>query len=569
MTTGERSHTEIGVDAGEYSGLKDREYFHIMLNLDSFDGFLPTARALAEGYLDDARKRQKTSGLEAELRPFPYTKKSFEERLDQIYQGLVDDVARYEARQSWSLRKKDDVVDWMLQMAPFNQTDGAWLRMIADVGPMDDVHALLFAIYIDELGAGNADLNHANMYTKLLRTVGVELPNIRSRAYSDNPAIVDAAFTLPLFQLVISQFPQDFLPELLGMTLYLEWCSVELKNMVLLNRHFGLDTAFYEMHVAIDNASTGHGAMALRAIELYLEHVRIGSGDDALQQQWARIWDGYVAFSTTGQLAKAMAAKRQQSSSAADKVAAMIRDRAPKARLNHGTKRLGDAFLNDLFADPTALMTALVEGGLVVSGDPQRSPFFELTTTNGPMFRIFTDAELDTWREWVSELDTAAPLPPAPQPTPTTIADRMQQLIDDMRQRQQGSVAHTGPKLAGDDPQSPGQLREEPVSWWFEQPAPAFMAALARAENQWVVPGNAAASRLLPLLTRNGSSMARALAAATPDGSTGAAVISEWIDAGCPLPDSQPAVRPITLLSPPERVAAHPTGQIHGAGSVH
>src|SRR6478672_3032968 len=321
--------------ANPYAGLKDRDYFHIMLNLDSFDGFQPTARSLAEGYLKASRRLQKSPGMEAELRPFAYTKQALEARLDQIYQGLADDVAHYEAKQSWSLRTKDDVLEWILQMAPFNQTDGAWLRMIAEVGPMDDVQSLLFTIYTDELGGGNPELNHANVYTKLLRSAGFDLPNIRSRAYVDNADLVDAAFTLPLFQLVVSQFSQDYFPELLGMTLYLEWSSVELKNMVLLSRHFGLDTQFYELHVAIDNASTGHGAMALRAIELYLEQVRVDSGDDAVQDQWSRIWDGYVAFATTGELAKEVTERREKPSSPADKVAAMIADRAPKARLNH------------------------------------------------------------------------------------------------------------------------------------------------------------------------------------------------------------------------------------------
>jgi hypothetical protein len=183
-----------------------------MLNLDSFDGFLPTARLLAEGYLQAARQRQTSPSLEAELRPFPYTQQAFEARLDQIYQGLADDVTRYEAAQNWAMRTRDDVVDWLLQMAPFNQTGGAWLRLIADVGPMDDVHSLLFAIYVDELGAGNPALNHANLYTKLLRSVGLELPKIRSRAYAENPAIVDSAFTLPLFQLVVAQFPRTTCP---------------------------------------------------------------------------------------------------------------------------------------------------------------------------------------------------------------------------------------------------------------------------------------------------------------------------------------------------------------------
>jgi hypothetical protein len=29
-----------------YAGLRDRDYFHIMLNLDAYDDFLPPARAL-------------------------------------------------------------------------------------------------------------------------------------------------------------------------------------------------------------------------------------------------------------------------------------------------------------------------------------------------------------------------------------------------------------------------------------------------------------------------------------------------------------------------------------------
>ena len=34
-----------------------------MLNLDSFDGFQPTARSLAEGYLKAARRLQKSPGM--------------------------------------------------------------------------------------------------------------------------------------------------------------------------------------------------------------------------------------------------------------------------------------------------------------------------------------------------------------------------------------------------------------------------------------------------------------------------------------------------------------------------
>src|SRR4029079_12006474 len=126
-------------DQEPYTGLRDRDYFHIMLNTDSHPGYLPMARRLAEQFLEAARKMQERPSLEAELRAFRYTKADFEARMDQIYLGLVDDVNRYEAQHSWTLRTRDDVIEWMRQMAPFNQTDGAWLRKIAPVGPIDEV----------------------------------------------------------------------------------------------------------------------------------------------------------------------------------------------------------------------------------------------------------------------------------------------------------------------------------------------------------------------------------------------------------------------------------------------
>jgi hypothetical protein len=551
-----------------YAGLRDRDFFHIMLNLDSHEGFLPTARTLAEAFLDAARTKLKDGTLEPELRAFPYSMEAFTTRLDEIYQGLADDVRRYEAQRGWTRRTRADVIEWMLQMAPFNQTDGAWLRTIAPVGPMNEVEALLFSIYSDEIGAGDPERNHANMYTELLHSVDIDLPDIRSRDYAEHPEIVDAAYTLPLFQLVVSQFPQDYFPELLGMTQYLEWSSVELRSQVLLNRHFGLDARFYEMHVAIDNAASGHGAMAKRAVQRYLEQVRVDLGEEAMQAQWARVWTGYVAFATTGDLGQQVADKLKRRISPDERVVAMIRDRAQKARLNHGTRRLGNRLLNDLFADPAALMSALVSSGRIVPGDPDRSSFFELVGPDGPMYRVFSDAEIAVWRDWSRSL--AAPTPaPEPQPEPADPGARMIALIDTMRPVQNGADAHRAEKLKGPDPKNPTKIVTRAVAWWFGQPARALMAALAREDNGWVTPGSAHDSPFITDLVTGRNAMARALSAPFDAGrGTRADVITAWIDAGCPIPE-EVAARPITLLSPPDRVDTHPTGAIHGSGSVH
>ena len=53
--------------------------------------------------------------------------------------------------------------------------------------------------------------------------------------------------------------------------------------------------------------------------------------------------------------------------------------------------------------------------------------------------------------------------------------------------------------------------RKDSVAWWFDQPAPAFMAALARPDNEWVVPSDAESSRLITDIVRGSNAMARAL----------------------------------------------------------
>jgi len=190
-----------------------------------------------------------------------------------------------------------------------------------------------------------------------------------------------------------------------------------------------------------------------------------------------------------------------------------------------------------------------------VPGDPDGSPFFDLVTEDGPMFMIFEDEEIEVWRDWARSLSSSPDAgPPA---APATPAERMVRLIDTMRPRQDGVSAHAEIELSGPDPANPDQVVTQPVAWWFGQPPAAFMRALATEDGR----------RLLTEMLTGRNAMARALSGAAPGGGTWAAVATEWINGGCPVPGDD--ARPLTLLTPPERVAAHPTGQIHGSGSVH
>src|SRR5262249_10330126 len=81
-----------------------------------------------------------------------------------------------------------------------------------------------------------------------------------SRAYAEHPDIWESSYVSPAYQTAIAMFPEDFYPELLGMTLYLEWEAIYLPAMVKLYEYYGYNPLFYRLHVAIDNPANGHGA---------------------------------------------------------------------------------------------------------------------------------------------------------------------------------------------------------------------------------------------------------------------------------------------------------------------
>ena len=140
--------------------------------------------------------------------------------------------------------------------------------------------------------------NHANVYTDLLKSLNFYLPDLHTRAYADDPRLLDEAFTQPCFLLAISQFDDEFLPEILGMTLYLEWSSIGLVSTVDTLKAFDINPLYYSLHVGIDNAAAGHGALAKRAIEIYLDRIRASEGPEVMQKIWDRVWAGYVTFGT-------------------------------------------------------------------------------------------------------------------------------------------------------------------------------------------------------------------------------------------------------------------------------
>jgi hypothetical protein len=297
------------------------EYFHRLVNFESHRDFAPKAFELALQMLEDAK-----FSADPKYAPFHYSPEAFDERMDRIYADFVDNVmynpVPWECGDiTWDAEIDHDendepvlgqrefhvgrfsdraLAERFRQFAPLNLTDGAWLQNIIAAAPMDGVKSRLAAIWLDEAGNGRPELNHSNVYDTLLRTLNMYLPPVTSRDFIELD-FVPSAFESPVFQFCIGLFPNRFLPELLGMTLFVEWEATPTMHAIgkmMAERH--IDPQYYRMHAAIDNINVGHGALAKEAIKLYLHMKQAEGGATVMQEHWQRIWRGYVAWSTLG-----------------------------------------------------------------------------------------------------------------------------------------------------------------------------------------------------------------------------------------------------------------------------
>lgn len=314
---------QIEIDRGPYEGLAWPEYFHILTNIEQHPNFIIKAKELASWFFARADYE-----ADPHYEPFNYSHEAFDDRMKAIYDAFlekIDEDTRMDSGEiTWPVvvRREGDkeitknikfivgafsdkvVKERLRQRAPFNLVDGAWLQRIQSAGPVDEVRSHLFAIWDDEAGNGRADQNHCNVYDTLLRSLNIYMPPITSRKFVEQD-LLPSAFIQPVFQLSVSLFPDEFFPELLGMTLYLEWeATPTLTPLVRHYRRRHIDPHFYALHVAIDNITAGHGFLAKEAIKLYLQQVEDEAGTDGVRIAWQRIWSGYVTWATAGNLGK-------------------------------------------------------------------------------------------------------------------------------------------------------------------------------------------------------------------------------------------------------------------------
>ncbi len=573
---GEKESVPVQVEVGrnKFDGLTARDYFHLFMNIERNPGFAEYAKKLAQGFLDEAQTFVDEQGLEDTNHPesfVEYSNTNYNAKLEQIYEILRQGAER--TRPWVTLATRASTIRGIVGNSAFNQTDGAWLRFAANAGPADEIKGLLFEVWSDETGNGDPAKHHGNLYTALVNELGFFPPEIGSRAYADSAQIDTSSFAGAIVQLAISQHSEEFFPEILGMTLFLEWEVLSLVPGVKRLEYLGINSHFFRMHVAIDNATEGHGAAAKRAVQLYLDHVFNEGGATAQQEQWRRIWRGFVTFALSGGNKNGGTFEegllRSYPGNAYGQVSEVITRKKPYGNLNHSRKQLGQFRINDLFDDPDIFLEELAQSKWIKAGDPGNSGLIShLTSFQGPMYKIFDEADLQKWRNWIvwlgAEGDTRSSRKFVPK------GEAMLILLTELRERAMASHPHSRYRLDDGKKRRPQEKKPSIQDLFSLGDLTVLMKALKNPENGWVVPGQPDESALLVDMARADRPMGKALDERFPAAGNqiGRRIILEWIDAGCPIPgEAKPATDQLAKPRPPrpQRLIV----QQFGLGAVH
>ena len=274
----------------DYNKLSNKDLYYYLVNIDLYPEVLPTAKHKVLRVLKWAK-------LCSRLPIRHYSHQGFESYVKLLYQL---EVANYRPLTNKPKLSKEAYIWGIEQFAPTILTDGSWLQGVQQLDYFSShaIGALLHKIYEDEIGNGILKQNHPYIYQQLLDSLAIKLPPIHSKDFADHPGFIASAFDIPVYLMAISKFPSAFLPELLGLNLAIELSGLGRVYIRLSEelRYWGINSAIVDVHTSIDNLATGHSALAIKAIEFYLDEISACYGEDLVQEHWRRIYTGYCSL---------------------------------------------------------------------------------------------------------------------------------------------------------------------------------------------------------------------------------------------------------------------------------
>ncbi|KAI2678232.1 hypothetical protein DTO013E5_9704 [Penicillium roqueforti] len=335
---------------------------------------------------------------------------------------------------------RDESHDWIKQRAPLKLVDGAWVGHIHRVStPYGKRHVTRDAwqVLSEEYGDGNLEMHHVHLYSQLLREAGISLPQPDSADFIHprHGMVNNLAWKAAVSQLLISLFPHDFLPEILGYNMHFELLTLETMMAAKELEELGISGYYFFLHISIDNSHSGHTAMAMNSVAKFLAHVELTEGAGVAERAWRRVQAGYCLSSALS--CPEFVSPTTSSNEWNNGLAEVFKAKAQAAGNIHcpsliklDGQTLGQWLIPENFSSIQSqerFVAALARTKpWVRPGDSANSRLIRELSWGGKMFGSFTSAEVDLVRRWIDNLCNPSPqaylrlfddLPPLPPPT--------------------------------------------------------------------------------------------------------------------------------------------------------
>lgn len=280
-------------------------------------------------------------------------------------------------------------------VAPTKMVDGAWLYGVLAQWQDWRFHALV-RTYIEELGDGEPLQNHVALYKQLLNT----------HELNDTGTLSAGHYIQGAQQLALAHLAREFLPELIGYNLGYEQLPLHLLITTYELNELGIDPYYFQLHVTIDNADTGHAQKAAQAV---LDSLPISGDPDAFYQ---RVKRGYLLNELGISSMNVIEGFNLEA-----EVHRILEQKALVARNMHSDFcRIEGRTVNEWLNQPGRagdFLAALEKRGWIQrDSNPAESRFWQLIQGNrAPMFGVFSVYELQLLHDWIAG-EWAAPHTP-------------------------------------------------------------------------------------------------------------------------------------------------------------
>ncbi|KAK7177450.1 hypothetical protein PSPO01_16500 [Paraphaeosphaeria sporulosa] len=412
-----------------------KQLYYKLHNLEHHPDILPECRELLQSLLSDTTAEAEKHKGETILTLEKFSSEELQTFLTAKDDDVTDRYEEYIARRKAGgprelFGDQAEAKRWLKQAAPVKYVDGAWLGHINNVSTPFALRRITknaWQVMSEELGDGDLAKNHVHVYRALMEDINAGLPAADSEDFIHARHELDEArcWKAAVAQLLISLFSHEFLPEALGFNMAYESLPLHLLQTIKELREVFLNGYYFELHICIDNADTGHAAMAMAAVVDYVTLTERIGGQEAAAVVWRRVQAGYIlaeGLPTTPECpslkTKVNDASLFPRSETERKLLEVFAAKCAVAhkihcnsRLKVGRRSLVDWLEPRAFADPSWQKDFLHDLSnckpWVIQGNIEKSKLVKELSWEGRMFGSFMQSEVLIVKAWINELGTA------------------------------------------------------------------------------------------------------------------------------------------------------------------